>query len=79
MAAGPIVTAFAGAGAGGTAGGIVGFLVGMGIEEDEAKLWSKNMEKDSVLIGVKSDRDAKVVKKVLQKHNGKTNKSSMLS
>ncbi len=55
IAAGPIVTALAGAGALGTVGGIVGALVGMGIPEYEAKRYEGRMKHGGILLSVHCD------------------------
>jgi uncharacterized membrane protein len=48
LIAGPLVGAFAGA----TAGGAVGVLVGVGIPEDEAKLYEERLKKGGLLVSV---------------------------
>jgi hypothetical protein len=55
IAAGPIVTALAGAGALGTFGGIVGALVGMGIPEYEAKRFEGRVKNGGILLSVHCD------------------------
>lgn len=75
LVAGPIVATLAGAGAGGTAGGVVGFLAGMGVKENTAKNYAKSLEEGAVLITVHSERDRKLVEKVLEK-NGATDVSA---
>ncbi len=57
VAAGPIVAALAGAGAGGAAGGFIGGLIGLGIPEHEAKLYSEQIEKGGILVGVYAHDD----------------------
>ncbi|MGA7624850.1 MAG: hypothetical protein WB630_01880 [Candidatus Acidiferrales bacterium] len=56
LIAGPLFGAFAGA----TAGGAVGVLVGLGIPEDEAKLYEDCLKKGGILVSVHEDGDAKV-------------------
>lgn len=55
LAAGPIVSALAGAGAVGVVGGIVGALVGMGIPEYEAKRYEGRVKHGGVLLSVHCD------------------------
>ena len=55
LIAGPLFGAFAGA----TAGGAVGVLVGLGIPEDEAKLYEERLKKGGVLISVHTESGAK--------------------
>lgn len=55
IAAGPIVTALAGAGAGGALGGIIGALVGMGIPEYEAKRYEGRIRSGGILMSVHCD------------------------
>jgi hypothetical protein len=56
LIAGPLFGAFAGA----TAGGAVGVLVGLGIPEDEAKLYEDRLKKGGILLSVQANSDAKV-------------------
>lgn len=55
IAAGPIVSALAGAGAIGALGGIAGSLVGMGIPEYEAKRYDGRIRKGGILLSVHCD------------------------
>src|SRR6185369_2671928 len=55
VAAGPIMTALAGAGVGGTVGGLVGALVGMGIPEYEAKRYEGRVRHGGILLSVHCD------------------------
>jgi hypothetical protein len=48
-----------GAFAGATAGGAVGVLVGLGIPEDEAKLYEERLKKGGILISVHTEGDAR--------------------
>lgn len=55
IAAGPIMTALAGAGVAGTVGGIAGGLIGMGIPEYEAKQYEGQVKDGGILLSVHSD------------------------
>jgi len=55
IAAGPIMAAFAGAGAVGVAGGIVGALAGFGIPEYEAKRYEGRVKHGGILLSVHCD------------------------
>src|SRR5580700_9382434 len=55
IAAGPIISALAAAGALGTVGGIVGALVGMGIPEYEAKRYEGRVKHGGILLSVHCD------------------------
>lgn len=55
IAAGPIISALAGAGVGGAVGGIAGALVGMGIPEYEAKRYEGQVKDGGILLSVHSD------------------------
>jgi hypothetical protein len=55
LIAGPLFGAFAGA----TAGGAVGVLVGLGIPEDEAKLYEERLKKGGILVSVHTESEAK--------------------
>ncbi|MBI2817478.1 MAG: DUF3341 domain-containing protein [Acidobacteria bacterium] len=55
IAAGPIVSALAGAGAVGTAAGIAGALIGLGIPEYEAKRYEGRIKKGGILLSVHCD------------------------
>ena len=59
LAAGPIMTALAGAGAGGAAGGFIGGLLGLGVSEHEAKLYEDVVKDGGVLLGVVAHDDAR--------------------
>lgn len=68
IAAGPIVTAMAGAGAVGTVAGIAGALIGMGIPEYEAKRYEGRIRKGGILLSVHTDDNAwtKHAKQILE-------------
>jgi hypothetical protein len=55
IAAGPIMTALAGAAVGGTTGGVVGALLGMGFPEYEAKRYEGRVKKGGILLSVHCD------------------------
>ena len=69
IAAGPILSALAGAGTGAVAGGIVGALVGMGMPEYEAKRYEGRVTKGGILLSVHSDNSdwTKRAKEVLER------------
>jgi hypothetical protein len=62
LAAGPLVSLFAGLGAGATAGGVVGGIIGLGVRAHAAKLYDDILKEDGVLVTVstqdKGTRDA---------------------
>ena|SRR5579872_1763788 len=77
IAAGPIVTALAAAGAAGTVGGILGGLVGLGIPEYEAKRYEGLIRKGSLLLSVHCDDSEWTSKaKVILKEQGAQDISS---
>jgi len=55
--AGPIAGALAGGAAGAAAGGLVGTFVGMGMPEEQAKLFEQDLKNGSIVLGVKPKRD----------------------
>ena len=55
LAAGPIMSALAGAGVGGTVGGIAGALIGMGIPAYEAIRYEGRVKDGGILLSVHSD------------------------
>jgi hypothetical protein len=58
--AGPLAGALAGGATGAAAGGLIGTLVGMGIPEDRAKRYEKDLKEGYIVIGVnpRNDEDA---------------------
>ncbi|CAN5436197.1 hypothetical protein BH09SUM1_BH09SUM1_17850 [soil metagenome] len=74
LVAGPIVASLAGAGAGGVAGGLVGLVAGMGVEKLEAETFADEIKAGSIVVAVKSTRDASTIRKVLEHNGGKTSK-----
>ena len=72
LAAGPILTAFAGAGAGAVAGGLIGGLVGLGIPESNASAYEQALRDGGVVVGV-SPHDAEEAERIFdffEKHHG---------
>ena len=69
LAAGPIMTALAGAGAGGAVGGLAGGLAGLGVAEHEAKFYEELVTEGGVLLGVSvpDDNRSKLIHK-LEEH-----------
>lgn len=59
LAAGPIISVLAGAGAGAGAGGVIGGLIGLGMPETEAKYVDEYLGRGHVLVGVSVDKDQK--------------------
>lgn len=67
VAIGPVVAGLAGLGAGAAAGGFTGALIGLGIPENEAKFYNKEIERGGVLIGVYAHDDrVKETKEILE-------------
>jgi hypothetical protein len=58
IAAGPIMAALSGAVVGAGVGGITGLLVGMGIPEDEARLYEERVRAGDILVSVHTDDPA---------------------
>jgi uncharacterized membrane protein len=58
IAAGPIMSALAGAGAGAAAGGLTGALIGMGMPEYEAKQYEEKMRGGNILMSVHTEDGA---------------------
>lgn len=55
LAAGPIITALAGAGAGAVAGGLVGGLTNVGVPEKDAQYYAESIRRGGALVTVKVD------------------------
>lgn len=68
IAAGPIVSALAGAGLGGAVGGLAGGLIGMGVPEIEAKRYEREVKEGRMLLSVRCDdpRYAASARSILQ-------------
>lgn len=58
VVAGPLAGALIGGGAGAAAGGLAGTFVGMGIPEDRAKDFEKDLKGGSIVMGVNPHNDA---------------------
>jgi uncharacterized protein YjbJ (UPF0337 family) len=73
VVAGPIATAFAGAGVGGPAGGIIGALIGWGVPEERAKLYESDLKDGGIVLGVspRSDDDAVYFEGEWKGYNGR--------
>jgi hypothetical protein len=69
IAAGPVMTALAGAGVAGTVGGIAGALIGMGIPEYEAKRYEGQVKDGGILLSVHSESSdsTKLAKEILKR------------
>jgi hypothetical protein len=69
IAAGPVMTALAGAGVAGTVGGIAGALIGMGIPEYEAKRYEGQVKNGGILLSVHSESShlTKLAKDILKR------------
>jgi hypothetical protein len=57
LAAGPIVSVLAGAGAAAAAGGLVGALIGMGTSAPEAEAFKEGVQRGGALVSVTADDD----------------------
>src|SRR6266851_7751956 len=62
IAAGPIMSALAGAGAGAAAGGLAGALIGMGIPELEAKQYEGKVKSGNILLSVHAEDGREVTR-----------------
>src|SRR5215471_6447636 len=62
LAAGPLFATLFGAGVGSVFGGFAGALIGLGISEDEAKLYEARMLKGGILVAVQCDTQDEVRK-----------------
>jgi hypothetical protein len=71
VAAGPIMSALAGAGAGSVVGGLAGALVGAGIPEYEAKRYEGRIRSGGILLSVHCDNELMIGRaKELLRHTG---------
>ncbi len=58
--------------AGAVAGGLLGSLIGLGLSENEAKLYETSIKEGAILVGVGTpEYRLDTVKKILTSHNGK--------
>lgn len=72
LAVGPLLIALASLGTNATVGGIVGALIGVGIPEQEARLYEREIvDNDAILVGIATLRhnDARVAS-ILLRHKG---------
>lgn len=71
IVAGPIAGALAGGGVGGAAGGIIGGLVGLGVSEEWAEVYEKDIRQGKVVITAnpKSFEDAQYIEERMRAHN----------
>jgi uncharacterized membrane protein len=77
IAAGPIMSAIAGAGIGGTIGGITGGLIGLGIPEFEAQKYEGHIKNGGILITIHVDDTIWEMKaKEILEENGAVNIAS---
>ena len=72
IVAGPIVAALAGGGAGAITGGIIGALVGMGITEQDAKVYNRALAEGGVVMSVivPSSEQAEQVVNLMKANSG---------
>jgi hypothetical protein len=68
IAAGALAGILGGAAAGGVVGGVFGTLQGMGVPDDEAKVYEEEFNKGHPLITVKTDGRRDEAWKILQQH-----------
>lgn len=61
--AGPLISAFTGAGMGGVAGGLIGALIGWGVPEERVTKFENDLRQGGTLVGVlpKNDEDKKFI------------------
>ncbi|MGN6371017.1 MAG: YsnF/AvaK domain-containing protein [Phycisphaerae bacterium] len=70
LAAGPIVTALAGAGVGAVSGGIVGGLIGLGIPEEDAAEYEEGVRRGGTVVTVRvDDAQAQQAADILDRHH----------
>jgi hypothetical protein len=72
IAAGPIVDVLAGMGVGGAIGGFTGAIIGMGIPEDEAKVYEARLKKGGILVSLHctTSDEVKRVKELVEQTGG---------
>ena len=70
LAAGPIVTALAGAGAGAVAGGLIGGLTEIGVPENDANYYAESVRRGGALVTVRADGDRVDEAEDIMRHHG---------
>jgi len=70
--AGPLLAALAGGGAGALTGGIIGGLIGLGIPEQDAKVYNKALEEGGVvmIVAVRDSAHAKEAEDIMTQNYG---------
>ena len=71
IAAGPIMAVLGGTAAGAAAGGVVGALVGLGIPEDEAKVYEERLKAGGYLVAVQVQNNevADICRDIMKRNN----------
>ena len=71
IAAGPIMAALGGTAAGAAAGGVVGALVGLGIPEEEAKVYEERLKAGGYLVAVQVQNNevADICRDIMKRNN----------
>ena len=70
IAGGVLAMAFGGAIAGTAIGGIFGAMTGLGVSEDEARLYQREFEQGKALVAVKAGPRAADAAQILRRHGG---------
>jgi hypothetical protein len=70
VAAGPLVGLLGGAVAGGIAGGLLGGLIGLGIPEEDARVYAEGVRRGGTLVIVRTaDEAAENARSIMERHN----------
>ncbi len=70
VAAGPLIGLLGGALAGGLAGGLVGGLIGLGIPEEDARIYAEGVRRGGTLVIVRTpDNAAENARSIMEQHN----------